>query len=48
MLLSCITGSARQQIVLLHHTGLAFENYEPGEFFPELLKKFSQEKTRKA
>ena len=38
MLLSCITGSARQE------TGLEFENYETGVFFMELLKKFSQEK----
>ena len=46
MLLSCITGSARQVIVLLQHTGagLAFVNYETGDFFSELLKKFSQEK----
>ena len=28
MLLSCIAGSARQEIMLLHPTGLAFEGYE--------------------
>ena len=44
MLLGCISGSARQEIVLLQLSGLAFENYETGEFFTELLKKFSQEK----
>jgi hypothetical protein len=30
--------------MLLHPTGLRFENYETGVFFMELLKKFSQEK----
>ena len=44
MLLACIMGSARQEIVLLHASGLAFANYEIGEFVKELLKKFSQEK----
>ena len=29
-------------------SGLAFVNYETGELFSELLKKFLQEKTRKA
>ena len=43
MLLSCITGSARQETGLLPK-GLEFENYETGVFFMELLKKFSQEK----
>ena len=43
MLLGCITGSAVQETVLLQLSGLAFENYETGEFFTELLKKFSQE-----
>ena len=44
MLLECITGPAVQETVLLQPSGLAFENYETGEFFTELLKKFSQEK----
>ena len=44
MLLGCIQGSARQEIVLLQPDGLAFENYEIAEFFQELLKKFAQEK----
>ena len=44
MLLNCIEGSTRQEIVLLQPNGIAFENYETGEFFQELLKKFSQEK----
>ena len=36
--------------MLLQHTGagLAFVNYETGDYFSELLKKFSQEKMRKA
>ena len=38
MLLSCIKGSARQEIVLLQPEGLAFESYKTGEFFTELLK----------
>ena len=44
MLLECITGPAVQEIVLLQPSELAFDNYETGEFFTELLKKFSQEK----
>ena len=44
MLLGCITGPARQEIVLLQPPGAAFEHFEIGEFFAELLKKFSQEK----
>ena len=44
MLLDCIEGSTRQEIVLLQPDGLAFDNYETGEFFQELLKKFAQEK----
>ena len=44
MLLSCIMGSARQEILLLLPTGLAFKNYDTGVFFMKLLKKFSQEK----
>ena len=44
MFLSCVRGSAKQEIVLLQPEGQAFGNYETGEFFTELLKKFSQEK----
>ena len=44
MLLSCIMGSARQEILLLLPTGLEFKNYDTGVFFMKLLKKFSQEK----
>ena len=44
MLLDCIEGSTRQEVVLLQPDGLAFDNYETGEFFQELLKKFAQEK----
>ena len=40
MLLDCITGKAQSEIVLLKPDGLAFDNYEIGEFFQELLKKF--------
>ena len=46
MLLVCITGGGRQEIVLLQPTGkrLAFDTYRMREFFNELLKKFSDEK----
>ena len=44
MLLDCITGKAQLEIVLLKPDGLAFDNYEIGEFFQELLKKFTHEK----
>ena len=46
MLLVCITGGARQEIVLLQPTGkgLAFDTYRMGRFFNELFKKFSDEK----
>lgn len=44
MLFSCIKGLARQEIELLHASGLAFANYEIGEFFTKLLKKFLQDK----
>ena len=37
MLLDCIMGKAQSD-------GLAFDNYKIGEFFQELLKKFTQEK----
>ena len=41
MLLDCITGKAQSEIVLLKPDGLAIDNYEIGEFFQELLKKFT-------
>ena len=44
MLLDCIVGKAQSEIVLLKPDGLAFDNYEIGEFFQELLKKFTHEK----
>lgn len=47
MLLSSIIGTARQERVLLHPSGLAFANYETGEFFTKLLKKCLQEKDEK-
>ena len=43
MLWSCIIGSARKEIVLFCPTELAFERYETGVFFEEMLKRFSQE-----
>ena len=36
MLLDCITEKAQSEIVLLKPDGLAFDNYEIGEFFQEL------------
>ena len=36
MLLNCIIGKAQSEIVLLKPDGLAFDNYEIGEFFQEL------------
>ena len=44
MLLDCITRKAQSEIVLLKPDGLAYDNYEIGEFFQELLKKFTLEK----
>ena len=44
MLLDCITGKAQSEIGLLKPDGLAFDNYKIGEFFQELLKKFTHEK----
>ena len=42
MLLDCVEGEARQEIVLLQPDGI--RQYEIGEFFQELLKKFTHEK----
>ena len=42
MLLDC--RKAQSKIVLLKPDGLAFDNYEIGEFFQELLKKFTHVK----
>ena len=44
MLLDCITGKAQSEIVLLKPDELAFDNYVIGQFFQELLKKFTHEK----
>ena len=44
MLLDCIEGKAQSEIVLLQPDGLAYENYEIGEFFQELLKEFTHKK----
>ena len=44
MLLDCITGKAQSEIVLVKPDGLAFNSYKIGEFFQELLKKFTHEK----
>ena len=46
MLLDCIKGKAQSEIVLLKPDGLAFDNYKIGEFFQELLKKFTHEKDK--
>ena len=43
MLLDCIEGKAQSEVVFLKPVGLPFENYEIGEFFQELLKKFTHE-----
>ena len=37
-------GSVRKQIVLFRPTGLAFNKYETGDFYTEMLKRFPQEK----
>ena len=44
MLLDWKTGKAQSEIVLLKPDGLAFDNYEIGEFFQELLNKFTHKK----
>ena len=44
MLLDCITGKEQSEIVLLRPDGLAFDSYKIGEFFQELLKKFTHDK----
>ena len=44
MLLRCIPGYPKQEIMLLQPSGLDFENCETGEFFTEFLKQLSQEK----
>ena len=46
MLLDCLRGRAQSEIVLLKPDGLAFDNYEIGEFLQELLKKFTHEKDK--
>ena len=44
MLLDCRTGKAQSEIILLKPDEMAFNNYEIGKFFQELLKKFTHEK----
>ena len=44
ILLDCLTGKAQSKIVFLRPVGLAFNSYEIGKFFQELLKKFTHEK----
>ena len=40
-------GAAKQELVLLHPTGLALESYETGEFFTELFEEvFTGERRR--
>ena len=46
MLLDCIMGKAQSKIILLKPDGLAFDNYEIGEFFVELFKKFTHKKDK--
>lgn len=46
MLLGCIEGLAQQEIVILQPEGLVFNSLERGEFFQELLRKFSHEKDK--
>ena len=42
MLYFCITRPARKEKVPFHPIGLALKNYGTGDFFTEMLKKFSQ------
>ena len=44
MLVSCITGAARREIIPFYQTGAALERYETGVFFTEMMKRFSQQK----
>ena len=53
MLVSCITGAARREIIPFYQTGVAFERYETGVaferyetgvFFTEMMTRFSQQK----
>ena len=44
MLVSCIKGAARREIIPFYQTGAAFERYETGVFFTEMMKRFSQQK----
>ena len=48
MLYSCITGSARKEIVLFHPTGLAFKNYGTGDFLQKCWKGSHKKNMRKA
>ena len=44
MLTDCVMRKAQSEILLFKPDGLAFDNYEIGEFFQELLKKFTHVK----
>ena len=44
MLLDYMEGEAQSEILLLQPDGLAFNSYDIGEFFQDLLKKFSHKK----
>ena len=48
MLLDCVEGEAQLEIVILQPDGLAFDNYKIGEFFQELMKKFTHEKDKES
>ena len=43
MLVSCITGAVSREITPFYQTGVAFERYETGVFFAEMMKRFSQQ-----
>ena len=44
MMVSCIIGEARREIIPFFQTGLAFERYETGVFFAAMMKRFLQQK----
>ena len=46
MLQSCITGSAKKEILLFHPTGLVVKNYETGVFFYRNVEKVLTRKIR--
>ena len=44
MMVSCITGAARREIIPFFQMGVAFERCEAGVFFAEMMKRFLQQK----